>query len=66
MFLSRLAIVAEGRTEQGVVLRLIERALGGPLTPHGVHVSDGGGHDDTLQLLEALAASERLALQRIR
>ena len=57
MFLSRLTIVAEGRTEQGAVHRLIERALGGPLAPYGVHVCDGGGHEDTLQLLEALAAS---------
>jgi putative ATP-dependent endonuclease of the OLD family len=55
-FLSRLAIVAEGVTEVGFVTALLERALGKPLTHFGVHVSDGGGHEHALELLEALKA----------
>lgn len=53
-FLSRLTIVAEGSSEVGFVTELLERALGGPLPRFGVHVSDGGGHARTLDLLEAL------------
>jgi len=55
-FLSRLAIVAEGATEVGFASLLLERALGQPLTHFGVHVSNGGGHELTLELLEALKA----------
>lgn len=54
-FLSRFAIIAEGKTEVGFVTALLERALGGSLDQHGIHVSDGGGHDAALDLLEALA-----------
>uniref|UniRef100_UPI000871E43F ATP-dependent nuclease n=1 Tax=Sphingobium phenoxybenzoativorans TaxID=1592790 RepID=UPI000871E43F len=57
LFLNRLAIVAEGATERGAVLEIVERAMGGSLKPHGIHVCDGGGHEDTLQLLQALAKS---------
>jgi len=53
-FLSRLTIVAEGSSEVGFVTELLERALGGPLPRFGVHISDGGGHERTLDLLEAL------------
>jgi putative ATP-dependent endonuclease of OLD family len=54
-FLSRLTIVAEGATELGFVTSLIEKALSAPLEKHGVHIMDGGGHESTLGLLEALA-----------
>jgi len=54
-FLSRLAIVAEGITEVGFVTALLEKALGSALAPFGIHVSDGGGHERTLELLEALS-----------
>jgi putative ATP-dependent endonuclease of OLD family len=54
-FLSRLTVVAEGATELGYVTALLEKTLGSPLEKHGVHVSDGGGHEATLDLLEALA-----------
>ena len=54
-FLSRLAVVAEGATEVGFVTALLELALGSPPEQHGIHVSDGGGHESTLDLLEALA-----------
>jgi putative ATP-dependent endonuclease of OLD family len=55
-FLSRLAIVAEGATELGFTTAVLERAFGSVLEQHGVHVSDGGGHEATLGILEALAA----------
>ena len=54
MFLSRLAVIAEGATEVGFVTSLLERALGVPLHTHGIHVSDGGSNETTLDLLEAL------------
>lgn len=54
-FLARLTVVTEGATECGFVTALLEKALGSPLEQHGVHVSDGGGHESTLGLLEALA-----------
>jgi len=55
-FLGCLAVVAEGATEFGFVAALLEKALGSSLEQHGVHVTDGGGHEATLGLLEALAA----------
>jgi hypothetical protein len=55
-FLSRLAIVAEGATEVGFATTLLERAFASPLEQHGVHVSNGDGHETTLGVLEALAA----------
>ena len=54
-FLARLAVVAEGSTEFGFVSALLEKAFGSPLKKYGVHVTDGGGHEATLGLLEALA-----------
>jgi len=55
-FFSRLTVVAEGATEVGFVTALLEKALNSPLEKYAVHVSDGGGHEATLGLLEALAA----------
>lgn len=54
VFLSRLAVIAEGATEVGFVTSLLERALRVPLHAHGIHVSDGGSNETTLDLLEAL------------
>jgi putative ATP-dependent endonuclease of OLD family len=54
-FLSRLAIIAEGVTEVGFCRALLERALESALQQHGIHVSDGNGNDNTLDVLEALA-----------
>lgn len=54
-FLARLTIVAEGATEVGFVAVLLQRALGSRLEHHGIHISDGFGHESTLVLLEALA-----------
>ena len=55
-FLSRLAIIAEGATELGFTTAILQRAFNSVLEQHGVHVSDGGGHEATLGILEALAA----------
>ena len=55
-FLARLAVVAEGATEFGFVTALLEKTFGSSLQKRGVHVTDGGGHEATLGLLEALAA----------
>lgn len=54
-FLARIAAVAEGATEAGFVSGLLEWATGQPLAQAGIHVTDGGGHETTLELLEALA-----------
>ncbi len=54
-FLARVAVVAEGITEVGFAATVLEKALSGPLEQHGVHASDGGGHENMLGLLEALA-----------
>ena len=55
-FLARLAVVVEGATEFGFVIALLEKAMGSSLEQYGIHVTDGGGHEATLGLLEALAA----------
>jgi putative ATP-dependent endonuclease of the OLD family len=54
-FLARLTVVGEGVTEVGFLTALLEKTLGSSLEQYGVHVSDGGGHEPTLNLLEALA-----------
>lgn len=54
-FLARLAIVAEGATEVGFLGEVLDHALPG-WQESGVHVTDGGGNDDALQLLEALSS----------
>jgi putative ATP-dependent endonuclease of OLD family len=55
-FLARVAVVAEGATEFGFASVLLEKAMDSSLEQHGIHVTDGGGHEATLGLLEALAA----------
>jgi putative ATP-dependent endonuclease of OLD family len=54
-FLARIAVVGEGVTEVSFATVLLEKALECPLEQHGVHTSDGGGHENALGLLEALA-----------
>lgn len=54
-FLARLSVVAEGITEVGFASYLLEKALSKPPLEFGVWVSDAGGHDSALDLLEALA-----------
>ena len=53
-FLARLSIVAEGATEVGFLRELLEHELPG-WRDSGVHITDGGGNDDALTLLEALS-----------
>jgi putative ATP-dependent endonuclease of the OLD family len=55
-FLARLAVVAEGATDFGFAGVLLEKAFESSLQKYGVHLTDGGGHEATLGLLEALAA----------
>src|SRR5262245_60200407 len=52
---ARIALVGEGVTEVTFATVLLEKALGCPLEQYGVHASDGGGHENALGLLEALA-----------
>ncbi len=54
-FLARLTVVAEGITEVGFIRSLLTKALESDLQPLGFHVADGGGHDTTIELLEALS-----------
>jgi putative ATP-dependent endonuclease of the OLD family len=54
-FLARLAVVAEGVTELGFAGVLLEKAFDSSLQKYGVHLTDGGGHNAALGLLEALA-----------
>jgi putative ATP-dependent endonuclease of the OLD family len=56
-FLARLAIVGEGLTEVGFVTALLEKAIGKDLWQRGIWITDGGGIDPTLTLLEDLAGS---------
>jgi putative ATP-dependent endonuclease of OLD family len=51
-----LAIIAEGITEVGFTGALLAHALRADPLQYGVHISNGGGNDATLGLLEALAA----------
>ncbi|GAB2626968.1 ATP-dependent nuclease [Novilysobacter erysipheiresistens] len=53
-FLARLSIVGEGATEVGFLRELLDHALPG-WRELGVYVTDGGGNDDALALLEALS-----------
>jgi putative ATP-dependent endonuclease of OLD family len=53
-FLARLTIVAEGETEKGFVRRLFARANDLALQDRGIWVTEGGGSDNSLSLLEAL------------
>ena len=54
-FLARLAVVAEGVTEVNFVAAILEKALGASPTLYGIHVSDGGGNEATLDILTALS-----------
>lgn len=55
-FLARLAIVAEGATEVGFIQILLEQLVGALWEDEGIRVTDGGGNDAVLKLLEALSA----------
>jgi len=53
-FLSRLTIVTEGVTEVGFLIELLERYVAADWRDRGIHITDGGGNDNVLALLEAL------------
>lgn len=54
-FLARIAVVAEGITEVGFVGYFLDRALGGLMLEHGVWITDGGGNERSLGLMEDLS-----------
>lgn len=54
-FLARLAVVAEGATETGFVTALLTRFVAS-WEDEGVHVTDAGGNESVLKLLEAMAS----------
>lgn len=56
-FLARIAIITEGVTEFGFVEHLLERAIKGDRLNLGVWITDAGGNDRILSLLEGLAGS---------
>jgi putative ATP-dependent endonuclease of OLD family len=56
-FLARITIVAEGKTEVGFVTYLLERAIDSDLLGRGIWITDGGGNDKALKLLEDVAGS---------
>lgn len=60
VFLSRLAVIAEGATEVGFVAGLLKRALNAPLEQHGIQVCSAEGNDNTLGVLEALSGAKML------
>jgi putative ATP-dependent endonuclease of OLD family len=58
--LARLAVVAEGSTEVGLLRLLLEIAFETDPLDHGVRVCDGQGNASTLGLLETLSSSGAL------
>jgi putative ATP-dependent endonuclease of OLD family len=54
-FLSRISIVAEGKTEVGFVTALLEKTIGADFLEHGVWVTEGVGNESSLSLLEDLS-----------
>jgi putative ATP-dependent endonuclease of OLD family len=56
-FLARITIVAEGPTEIGFVGYILEKAIGGNPYEHGIWITNGGGNDNTLKILEGLIDS---------
>lgn len=53
-FLSKIAVIVEGQTEQGFVEGLLERLFGGDSLDAGVRVCNGQGDAQLLDLLEEL------------
>jgi len=55
-FLARLTVVTEGECEKGFLRRLFARTNDTSLHDRGIWITEGGGNDSALSLLEALAA----------
>lgn len=53
-FLARIALVAEGETEVGFLQVLLHHHISPDWHEMGLHVTNGGGNDSVLQLLEGL------------
>jgi putative ATP-dependent endonuclease of OLD family len=58
--LARLTVVAEGATEFGFLSALLEWAAKAPPEDFGIHITDAGGNETALGLLEALAGAGTL------
>jgi putative ATP-dependent endonuclease of OLD family len=56
-FLAKVAVIAEGPTEVGLLQFLLGKIFGAAPLNHGVRVCDGQGNSATLDLLETLSAS---------
>lgn len=56
-YLSRMPIIVEGATELGFVEALLQRHLGADLLSYGISLTDGGGNDRALDILDALSAA---------
>ncbi|MET0075535.1 MAG: AAA family ATPase [Candidatus Thiodiazotropha lotti] len=56
-FLSRVSVIAEGETEVGFIIAILETIFGGNPLDAGVRVSLGQGDDQLLDLLESLNKS---------
>jgi putative ATP-dependent endonuclease of OLD family len=54
-FLARLTVVTEGECEKGFLRRLFARTNDTSLHDRGIWITEGGGNDSALSLLEALA-----------
>lgn len=57
IFLARLPIVAEGATEFGFVRTILQKAIDNDLLVLGIWISDAGGNDNALKLLQGMAGS---------
>lgn len=55
-FLARLSIVAEGITEVGFIMMLLTRFIAKDWEGEGIRVTDAGGNESVLNLLEALTS----------
>jgi putative ATP-dependent endonuclease of OLD family len=57
LFLARLAIIVEGATEFGFVRTILEKSIGHDLLVLGIWLSDAGGNDNALILLQGMVGS---------
>ncbi len=56
-YLARMPVVVEGATEIGFVDALLRRHLNSDLLTHGIVITDGGGNERALEILDALSAA---------
>jgi putative ATP-dependent endonuclease of the OLD family len=58
MFFSKFPILAEGATETGFLNYLLEKHIDQNYLDHGIKVSDAGGNESALNLLESLSKTK--------